>query len=91
MIVLYLGRIMEIALSAELHANPRHACTRALLSAIPGPVPGRASQRRCVFHTRCLHAIEACARVVPPLEDVAGHRSAVIRNHALQSVETIPA
>lgn len=106
-IVLYLGRIMEIAPSAELHASPRRACTRALLSAIPSPVPRRASQRRilmgdipspstppsgCVFHTRCPHAIEACARVVPPLEDVgAGHRSAFIRNHALQTVETIPA
>ncbi len=107
MIVLYLGRIMEIAPSAELHASPRRACTRALLSAIPSPVPGRASQRRilmgdipsrstppsgCVFHTRCPHAIGVCARVVPSLEDVgAGHRSAFIRNHALQTVETIPA
>ena len=106
-IVLYLGRIMEIAPAAELYANPRHPYTRALLSAIPEPVPGRASRRQiltgdipspsnppsgCVFRTRCPHAIEARARVVPPLEDVgAGHRSACIRNHALQTVETIPA
>lgn len=98
-IVLYLGRIMEIAPAEELYANPRHPYTRALLSAIPEPIPGRASQRQvlkgdipspanppsgCVFRTRCPMAIEACAGVVPKLEEVAaGHSSACIRNAEL--------
>ncbi|MHA6730834.1 ABC transporter ATP-binding protein [Devosia sp. A369] len=98
-IVLYLGRIMEIAPSETLYANPRHPYTRALLSAIPEPVPGRSSARQvltgdipspanppsgCVFRTRCPMAIEACAAVVPPLEEVGvGHKSACIRNAEL--------
>ncbi len=95
-IVLYLGRIMEIAPSAELYAHPRHPYTRALLSAIPSPVPGDRRQRQlltgdipspanppsgCVFRTRCPHVIDACAAAVPPLEAVgAGHLKACIRD-----------
>ena len=45
-IVLYLGRIMEIAPSAKLYADPRHPYTRALLSAIPSPDPARARTRQ---------------------------------------------
>jgi peptide/nickel transport system ATP-binding protein len=94
-IVLYLGRIMEIAPSAELYAKPRHPYTRALLSAIPSPDPGARKHRQiligdipspanppsgCVFRTRCPYAISACAHAVPPLEAVGpGHRKACIR------------
>jgi oligopeptide/dipeptide ABC transporter ATP-binding protein len=37
--VMYLGRIVEIAESARLHAEPRHPYTRSLLQAIPLPDP----------------------------------------------------
>ena len=37
--VLYLGRVVELAPSAELYANPRHPYTRALLSAVLAPDP----------------------------------------------------
>jgi peptide/nickel transport system ATP-binding protein len=98
-IVLYLGRIMEMAPAADLYARPSHPYTQALLSAIPSPDPATRPQRQilngdipspanppsgCVFRTRCPFAIEACARDVPALREVTpGHLRACIRDDIL--------
>ena len=95
-IVLYLGRIMEIASSEDLYASPQHPYTRALLSAIPIPDPEAKTDRQvlkgdvpspanppsgCVFRTRCPAALPACAGDVPALREIApGHFKACIRN-----------
>lgn len=95
-IVLYLGRIMEIAPSADLYARPQHPYTRALLSAIPSPDPDAWRDRQilkgdipspanppsgCVFRTRCPSALDACAATVPQLREVApGQYKACIRD-----------
>lgn len=81
-IVMYLGRIMEIADKNALFDNPRHPYTRALLSAIPVPRPGRKKERimlegdvpsaidppqGCRFHTRCPYIKDNCRTDIPEL------------------------
>jgi oligopeptide transport system ATP-binding protein len=46
--VMYLGKVAEIATSQDLYDNQKHPYTRALLSAIPVPDPKVESQRRLV-------------------------------------------
>jgi oligopeptide transport system ATP-binding protein len=44
-LVLYLGRVMEIASRDELYATPRHPYTQALISAVPIPDPDREANK----------------------------------------------
>jgi oligopeptide/dipeptide ABC transporter ATP-binding protein len=94
-VVMYLGRVMEIAPAKELYSNPVHPYTEALLSAVPIPDPTIKRERiilqgdipspinppsGCVFRTRCPIAIEDCAHIEPPLEAVGPeHFKACIR------------
>jgi oligopeptide/dipeptide ABC transporter ATP-binding protein len=84
-IVMYLGRVMEIATAEALYARTNHPYTQALLSAVPVPEPGRRKRRvvltgdipspinppsGCVFRTRCPRAEAICAQAVPQLKKV---------------------
>jgi oligopeptide transport system ATP-binding protein len=89
-LVLYLGRVMELAGRDALFAAPRHPYTRALLDAIPvldpqsaraaRPVPiGEAASpldppQGCVFHPRCPFVVERCRREIPVLENAGPGR-----------------
>lgn len=81
-IVMYLGRFVEMADKHSLFTNPQHPYTKALLSAIPnidinqkkeriiltGDVPSPIDPPTgCRFHTRCPFATEKCARETPTL------------------------
>lgn len=81
--VMYLGRIVELAETTSLFAQPRHPYTAALLSAIPVPDPSLERTDRvilkgdvpspskppsgCPFHPRCAFAQDICREKVPPL------------------------
>jgi peptide/nickel transport system ATP-binding protein len=88
---MYAGKVVELAETEDLFANPRHPYTNALLSAIPevdeiedrrerillhGDVPSPIHPPSgCRFHPRCPKAREHCAEVEPPLEPDAHGRT----------------
>ena len=90
--VMYLGKIIEMASSDALFANPTHPYTQALLSAIPVPKLENRRERiilkgeitspinlpkACRFAGRCLYATERCHRDEPELREIApGHQVA---------------
>ncbi len=84
--VMYLGRLAELATSAQLYRRPLHPYTQALMRAaratdmpkggaggvsIQGEVPSPINPPSgCRFRTRCPFARDRCAREAPPLAPV---------------------
>lgn len=86
--VMYLGKVVEMASSRAIYAEPRHPYSAALLSAIPSGRGSTGSRIRlqgsmptaldppsgCRFHTRCPQAQPVCSEVEPTLTpDASGH------------------
>ncbi len=47
--VLYLGRVMEVGPRAEIYATPRHPYTQALMSAVPIPDPDKERAKKRIL------------------------------------------
>lgn len=84
--VMYVGRLVELASTEDLYANPKHPYTEALLSAVPisdpdfvreriilkGEIPDPSNPPSgCYFHPRCPYAKEVCEKEPPSWEEVA--------------------
>ena len=90
-IVMYLGKIMEVSDKTSLFVNPGHPYTYALLSSIPstrmdvkkeriilsGDVPSPINPPSgCPFHTRCPFAYDECKINMPELYELSENHSA---------------
>lgn len=65
--VMYLGKIVELATAEAIYRDPRHAYTKALLSAIPSPDP--TAQRK-----KILLEGDVPSPIDPPAGSAFGHR-----------------
>ncbi|MEH7333163.1 dipeptide ABC transporter ATP-binding protein [Neobacillus drentensis] len=83
--VMYLGKVVEIAEKKALFDSPHHPYTKALLSSIPVPNPTFSREKvilkgdvpspidppsGCRFHTRCPFATERCKMEEPALREI---------------------
>jgi dipeptide transport system ATP-binding protein len=89
--VMYLGRTVEIGPKTQVFARPLHPYTQALMSATPSLKPKERTQRirlqgelpsplnppsGCAFHPRCPLAQARCGQERPELREVEGRRVA---------------
>ncbi len=84
-VIMYLGRIVETASSADIFAQANHPYTQALVAEMPDvhhrtrqfkPVAGEIPSplhppSGCTFHPRCPHAMPVCSERVPELKEIA--------------------
>ena len=84
--VMYLGRIVEMGSAVDIFKSPKHPYTQALISSIPisdptvdqviigleGEIPSPAHRPTgCPFHPRCPYAEDRCRAILPCLEPVS--------------------
>ena len=90
--VMYAGKIVEEAPTADIFAHPGHPYTKALLASVPrlataelpapidGSVPDlRLAREGCPFEPRCPVATVGCGSAVAFTEVGGGHRVACVR------------
>lgn len=86
-LVMYLGRLVELSDNAALFERPQHPYTKALIDAVPVADPDSARKTGsltgevpsiltppsgCAFHPRCAYVISRCSETLPETRVVAG-------------------
>ena len=104
-VVMYAGRVVEQATTAELFAGPRHPYTRALLGSIPRIEDPRGSRLTpitgtvpdplrlppgCAFAPRCEFAAGPCRELAPPLLAAGEGRLSRCLLHDPVTAEALP-
>ena len=84
--VMYLGKLVEISSGNELFNNPLHPYTKALISSVFVPDPDEKLEivplqgdvpspinlpSGCVFHSRCEFVDEICEKIEPKLKEIS--------------------
>jgi len=97
-VIMYLGRVVEIASAHTIFSRANHPYTQALLAELPRldpvrrqyqPIQGElpsplAPPAGCAFHPRCPHATARCRREMPVLKPLEdGHASACHLNDSV--------
>jgi len=91
--VMYAGRTVEVAKSADIFKSPRHPYTRGLLEAVPKLTGGGIAQgiqgrvpeyirppTGCRFHPRCEYRLDICNRDRPPFFDLGNEHKVACYN-----------
>lgn len=97
-LVMYLGRVVELGPSEQIFSAPRHPYTRALLASQPSMDPARRMEEApisgdppnpidppsgCRFRTRCAYAEAVCAETSPALIGTDGDTAHIAACHML--------
>ncbi len=84
-VVMYVGKIVEVATPRELFSDPKHPYTAALIASLPKVDPRLRQERTplqgevanpaappsgCYFHPRCPFAVEQCRTTTPALVEI---------------------
>ncbi len=88
--VMYLGHLVEEAVTDDLFTSPKHPYTQALLSSIPIADPRKKKEQiklrgeipsvvnppsGCIFHTRCPKAMDICKQVKPEKREIGDNHT----------------
>jgi len=99
-VVMYVGKIAEVATPQDLFSNPKHPYTAALIASLPkvdprlrqarAPLQGEVANPAnppsgCYFHPRCPYAVAQCKEENPPLIEIEHGR--LVSCHRAQELE----
>ncbi len=103
-VVMYLGKIMEVGLTEDIFSPPYHPYTEALLSAVPiadprvekreivleGNLPSPLNPPKgCPFATRCPRKLGEICDTTPPPEHITGERHRIACHIPLEDLMKI--